>query len=466
MRRIALCAAIGLAMAAGASGTTEITVTIENLAPENGNFLTPVWVGFHDGSFDIYNIGAPATPALERLAEDGATGPLSDAFALSGAGTVDATILGPSGPIAPGEAAVMTFDLDGDVAANRYFSYASMVIPSNDAFVATANPTAHPIFDGLGNFLGADLVLWGDRVRDAGTEVNDELPANTAFFGQAAPDTGVVEGSTVQVHPGFLPAGSAGILDSADFSGADFTLPGYEIARITITAARQTTIRFPLGPDQEVPPTGSTAIGECFAVVNTAGTELDLECRHNVIDAVAAHIHLAPAGQNGSVVIDLGDPSSPIRVERAVTAGNLEDLLAGDYYVNVHSGSFPDGEIRGQIDGCFAGPTTVCLNADRFQVSATFATPRGDSGSAQAMDLTEDAGVFTFFDPDNVELDVKVLDACGKFDRYWVFAAGLTDVEVDLTVTDTETGMERTYSSAQGQPFELIRDVDTFATCP
>ena len=49
-----------LAISATLSLTTSaiaatLRVTVDNLAPINGNFLTPVWVGFHDGSFDIYD---------------------------------------------------------------------------------------------------------------------------------------------------------------------------------------------------------------------------------------------------------------------------------------------------------------------------------------------------------------------------------------------------------------------------
>ena len=47
-----------------ASGQTSVTVTIENLAPANGGFLTPVWVGFHDGGFDLYDRGAAISPEL------------------------------------------------------------------------------------------------------------------------------------------------------------------------------------------------------------------------------------------------------------------------------------------------------------------------------------------------------------------------------------------------------------------
>jgi hypothetical protein len=48
------------------------------------------------------------------------------------------------------------------------------------------------------------------------------------------PDTGVDENGVAHFHPGFLPVGSGGILDDPMFANADFTQPGYEVARITI----------------------------------------------------------------------------------------------------------------------------------------------------------------------------------------------------------------------------------------
>ncbi len=216
----------------------DVTVKIENLAPMSGNFLTPVWVGFHDGSFDLYNLGEAASAELERLAEDGNTGPLSEAFQSAGAGSTDATLPGPNGPIAPNDVLMHTFTLDATDPADRYLSMASMVIPSNDAFVANGDPVAHPIFDESGAVVAVDFFVVGGDVRDAGTEVNDELPANTAFFGQAAPDTGDAEDGVVSAHPGFNPVGSGGILDDAMFSGADFTVAGYPIAKVSFTVEK------------------------------------------------------------------------------------------------------------------------------------------------------------------------------------------------------------------------------------
>ena len=210
----------------------EIYVTIENLSPENGTFLTPMWAGFHDGTFDIYDSGSAASPALERIAEDGNTGPFSEAFATSGSGTIDGTLT-EIGPIAPGASTTRKFMID---AASRYFSYASMIIPSNDAFIANGGSMDHAIFDEDGNFVGTEIVMLGSNVLDAGTEVNDEIPSNTAFLGQMAPDTGDAEGGVVASHPGFMAAGSGGILDEAMFASADFLASGYQLARIVVSS--------------------------------------------------------------------------------------------------------------------------------------------------------------------------------------------------------------------------------------
>jgi len=223
---------LGLTTNTNAEG---IKVIIENRAPANGTWLTPFWVGFHDGTFDYFNNSAAASSELENLAEDGNFDPQMTNFDNSGVGNVQGLIAsGEVPPFEPGETAEMTFIMNGDDPANRYFSFGAMVLPSNDAFVGNDDPAAYQIFDGSGNFLGASFTIYGTDVRDAGTEVNDEIPENTAFFGQMTPNTGVDENGVVHMHPGYMAPGSGGILDDPMFSGADFTQGGYEVARITI----------------------------------------------------------------------------------------------------------------------------------------------------------------------------------------------------------------------------------------
>ena len=87
-----------------------VRVVIENLAPAQGTSQTPVWVGFHNGTFDLYSTGVaagdlpfPGSIGVERLAEDGNTGPISADFSSFGAGLNQGTLPGPNGPVGPGE---------------------------------------------------------------------------------------------------------------------------------------------------------------------------------------------------------------------------------------------------------------------------------------------------------------------------------------------------------------------------
>jgi hypothetical protein len=115
---------------------------------------------------------------------------------------------------------------------------------------------------------------------------------------------------------------------------------------------------------------------------------------------------------------------------------------------------------------CASNATTLCLNGGRFRVQATFATPQGPAGNATAVSQTSDTGTFWFFTPNNLEAIVKVVNGCSFNQRFWVFAGGLTNVAVTMTVTDTATGATRTYTNPQGTPFAPIQDTSAFSTCP
>jgi hypothetical protein len=119
----------------------------------------------------------------------------------------------------------------------------------------------------------------------------------------------------------------------------------------------------------------------------------------------------------------------------------------------------------GGATGCTPSSTVMCLNQDRFSVRATFDTGE-NSGVAEVVELTSDTGYLWFFSDSNVEAVVKVLNACGLNNRYWVFAGGLTNVNTVITVTDTQTGASKSYVNPQGTPFQPIQDTGAFATCP
>ena len=70
------------------------------------------------------------------------------------------------------------------------------------------------------------------------------------------------------------------------------------------------------------------------------------------IDATAAHIHMAPKGSNGPVVVPMtksADGTWTIPAGSKFTDTQYASYVAGNMYVNVHSAAFPGGEIRGQL---------------------------------------------------------------------------------------------------------------------
>jgi Calx-beta domain len=114
---------------------------------------------------------------------------------------------------------------------------------------------------------------------------------------------------------------------------------------------------------------------------------------------------------------------------------------------------------------CQPSATTMCLNNGRFQVRTRWRTSGGQQGEGRAEGLSNETGFFWFFNSENVEMIVKALDGCGVNQRFWVFAGGLTDVEVEMEVTDTRTGAVQTYLNPRGNAFLPIQDTSAFPTC-
>ncbi|NJN24350.1 MAG: CHRD domain-containing protein, partial [Acaryochloridaceae cyanobacterium RL_2_7] len=111
--------------------SNQVFVSVENLSPDRGTAITPVWVGFHNGEFDTYDRGRPASPGLESLAEDGNVSGISREFDQANFGETQGAIAGEAGPILPGETAGEIFTVDPIEGEERYLNYASMLLPSN-----------------------------------------------------------------------------------------------------------------------------------------------------------------------------------------------------------------------------------------------------------------------------------------------------------------------------------------------
>lgn len=171
--------------------------------------------------------------------------------------------------------------------------------------------------------------------------------------------------------------------------------------------------------------------------------------------AIAAqHDDISPTDTNSRIVFTL-NATGAWRVE----ATSFDPAETGAYTLSV------TGCSGGTPSVCTPGPTTLCLSGGRFRVESVWRKPDGTTGAGMAGALTPDTGHFWFFNPENIEMIVKVLNVCGS-NRFWVFAGGLTNVSVTVTVTDTRTGAVRTYVNPQSTAFQPIQDTSAFATCP
>jgi hypothetical protein len=126
-----------------------------------------------------------------------------------------------------------------------------------------------------------------------------------------------------------------------------------------------------LSGDEEVPARDTRAQGQLKLTLGADGTSIAYRLiATNIDDIQQAHLHLAPAGVNGSIVAWLYPDGPPavlipgrhtgILAEGEITelvgpmAGQeitdlWEEIQAGNIYGNVHTVQFPAGEIRGQV---------------------------------------------------------------------------------------------------------------------
>lgn len=128
-----------------------------------------------------------------------------------------------------------------------------------------------------------------------------------------------------------------------------------------------------LSGGEEVPANASRARGQAVFQLNAAGDAITFRLLiANIENTTQAHIHRAPAGVNGGIVVWLRPEAPPavlvpgrfdgVFAAGTITAANLvgslagqplsallDEMRAGNTYVNVHTSQVPGGEVRGQI---------------------------------------------------------------------------------------------------------------------
>jgi hypothetical protein len=107
-----------------------------------------------------------------------------------------------------------------------------------------------------------------------------------------------------------------------------------------------------LKPANEVPPSDSKGSGSVTASFDTASKQLSWKGSVTGLSgpATAAHFHAAESGKNGAVVVPIaGADKGSFEGSATLTDAQAEELMAGKWYVNIHTAANKAGEIRGQV---------------------------------------------------------------------------------------------------------------------
>ena len=330
-----------------ASEGEAVQFTFENLQPGDGFFFTEAWVGLHNGDFDLFDAGERATPGLESLAEGGNTELLGSEFAAPG--RLQATIgNGDVQFISPGELIEGSIDVINPQ-NYRYVSFASMLIPTNDAFFG--NDDLIEIFDEDGNFTGPITIeITGADIYDAGTEVNDAQGAagfSLGFDGVNGGESTDDPTGVVGLHPGFENLvglqTAAGTTVGSEGSGA--VAADEVVARITIDLGDSINTQSAVGPLFQ----GSTV--------------------EDAADAGAPDTFRLVDGEFGRYLEASFGNADTVTVPHSTTAWQLLDAGDGAYYIqNAYTGRFLDADGSGCL--LYTSPSPRDQRGSRMPSSA------------------------------------------------------------------------------------------------
>ena len=173
-----------------------------------------------------------------------------------------------------------------------------------------------------------------------------------------------------------------------------------------------------------------------------------------------------PEGEPRGPVQTLGFGPEAFRSDgppRAVTLGGGDTLVVARHLLQpILADPVPCRLVAGIFARRLPGASLVV--SDRFRVSVEWHdAASGDRGVGRPGPRTDDTGSFWFFEPDNLELIVKVVDGRRVNEHFWFFYGALTNVGYRITVTDLVTGDERRYDNPPGR---LASFADTRAFQP
>jgi CHRD domain/Secretion system C-terminal sorting domain len=217
---------------------------------------------------------------------------------------------------------------------------------------------------------------------------------------------------------------------------ASFALPQLTHAQIKISGT--------LSGRNEVPANASTATGTIDGIFDPWSRVLAFRVEFSGLtaNASAAHFHSAPAGTNGSVVLDLVGQGFPVGAKSGelvkvltLTEAQAVDLMNGNLYVNIHNPTFPGGEIRAQLR------YGIALNASPVPLSARLSGTQEVPANASTAKGTFEG----IFDPFSrviaFRFEYSGLTANASASHFHIGAAGTNGgVTVDFVSQGFQTG--------------------------
>jgi len=214
---------LALKPAAASAAQVNVRVTVENLASPNGVAFAPLHFGFGNGTFDAFNLGAVATAPIISVAEGGSGSDWLPAFAVA---EPNATIGTVGGLLLPGATHSASFVVDPSI--NRFFTFGSMVVPSNDFFIGNDSPVRYQVLDASGARLLPSITQKARDIWDAGSEIFN--PAAAAFVGNN--DLRANQGSVVAFNFAELAAFN-GLTTGANYTFSSGLMADTDIYRIS-----------------------------------------------------------------------------------------------------------------------------------------------------------------------------------------------------------------------------------------
>ncbi len=363
--------------------------------------------------------------------------------------------------------AIELLDSDGDGFSNIDEIH-NLTFPGNSSdfppTVAPPTPAATFNISGfkINNATGSGIQDWNITVTNATMQKSMLTGADGSYR-----FTDLINGSynvSEEMKSGFTPVGET--LQSVTIAGQDAKNVNFTNNPISEPIPANRTFAADLTGSEEVPPVVTLARANATFNLSDDGTVLQFKVTvANITNATLSHIHLAPAGVNGPIVVNLfTGPTKTGRFDGVLAEGSiaqadligplagqslsalLDNMTNGNTYVNVHTTQHPAGEIRGQIR------VAPAPNA-RFSISG-FKINNATNSGIQDWNITLSNGTT------NALIDSKPTDANG-FYQFIVLANGSYNVSEEMKSGFTPVGETLQSVTIAGQDAKNVNFTNT-----